>query len=177
MKRNRTLIGLLSFLLAVAGLMLLLVIMNWIPQTVQKDTLRQYASIEHVRASLNIRNIYIPSYFPQHITWPPAKILAQASPFPALVMTFTGTGKSETVLVLSQSAGEALRTAEQLELTSISEERPFVMRGNNATLTVGECSNRQQCSRISWSEGGYLISVQMRSSPFELSRIAESMHP
>jgi hypothetical protein len=177
MKRNRTLIGLLPFLLAVAGLILLLVIINWIPQTVRKDTLREYASIEQVRASLNIRDIYIPSYFPQNITWPPVKILAQASPFPALVMSFTGAGKDEIVLVLSQSAGKAIRTAEQLELTDIREETPFVMRGNNATLTVGRCRDKQPCSRISWNEAGYLITVQMRSTPVELSRIAESMHP
>lgn len=177
MKNNRTLIGLLSFLLAVAGVMVLLVIMNWIPRVAQKDTLRQYDSIEQVRSSLNIRKIYIPSYFPQHITWPPAKIMAQASPFPALVMSFTGAGKEETVLVLSQSAGETLRTAEQLELSDIREERPFVMRGYDAMLTVGECRDKQPCSRISWSEDGFLLTVQMRSAPFELTRIAESMHP
>ena len=177
MSRSRTFVGFLSFGLTIAAIIILLKLMNWLPMTVQKDTLRPYSSIEQVRSALNIRDIYIPSYFPQNITWPPSKILAQGSPFSALVMEFKRAEKDEVILVLSQSRGGQLHARNPLELTTVRESVPLVIRGRDAVLAVGECGNGEQCSMISWSEGEYAITAHMRSAPFELSKIVATMHP
>ena len=177
MNRSRTSIQTLSFFLALAGLVMLLAVLNWIPGAVRKDTLREYVSLEEVRSSLTMRDIFIPSYFPQNISWPPARILAQASPFPALVMEFKQVGRDEILLVLSQSSGGTLDARHPVELAAIREQVSFVMRGNNAVLTVGECGSQEPCSRIAWTEGGYSLSAVMRAAPYDLSRIAASMHP
>jgi hypothetical protein len=177
MNRLKTVIGFLTFGFAVAALIVLLKIANWLPLTVQKNTLRQYESIEQVRSMLNIRDIYVPSYFPEEIRWPPSKILAQDKPFPALLLEFKRTGKDEVVLVLSQSRGGTLKSRDSLEPSVIKETVPFLLRGSTVVLTVGECEDRTPCSVITWSEGGYLISASMKSAPFELSRIVASMHP
>jgi hypothetical protein len=174
---HRAIKGSFSFGLTIGAIILLLKIMNWLPMTVQKETLRPYGSIEQVRAALQIRDVYIPSYFPQNIAWPPAKILAQGEPFTALVMEFKRADKDEVILVLSQSTGGPLKAGNPLELSSVNERAPFIMNGENAVLTVGECGRQEQCSMITWNKGGYTITALMRSAPFELTRIAASMHP
>ena len=136
---NRT-TGFLSFALAIGVIVVLLAVMNWVPMAFQKDTLRRYRSIEEVRTALNIRDIYVPSYFPQHIVWPPSQILAQGKPFPAVVMEFKDAGSGEIVLVLSQSRGGPFPAGPAIALTDIKETVPFIMKGRSAVLVVGECS-------------------------------------
>jgi hypothetical protein len=177
MSKNRNITGFLSFTLTVAGLILFLKVMNLLPLTAQKGALREYDSIEQVRSALSLQPIFVPSYFPQEISWPPAKILAQESPFPALIMSFSNAEKNKIVLVLTQASGNMLQPGDQFEIVNVREQVPFLMHGKNATLTVGECRDREPCSRITWSEDKFQMTVQMRSAPFELVRIAESIHP
>ena len=132
---NRT-TGFLSFAIAIGVLVVLLAVMNWVPRAFQKDTFRRYGSIDEVRTALNIRNIYVPSYFPQHIVWPPSEILAQGKPFPAVVMEFKDAGSGEIVLVLSQSQGGPFPAGPAIDLASIKETVPFMMKGRSAVLVV-----------------------------------------
>lgn len=171
---NRT-TGFLSFALAIGVLVVILVVMNWIPAAFQKDTFRRYRSIDEVKTALNIRDIYVPSYFPQHIIWPPSEILAQGKPFPAVVMEFKDAGSGEIVLVLSQSQGGPFPAGPAIELASIKETVPFMMKGRSAVLVVGECAKNEPCSGITWKEGPYTVTTLMKAAPFELTRITESM--
>jgi hypothetical protein len=171
---NRT-AGFLSFALAIGVLIVLLAIINWVPTAFQKDTFRRYRSIDEVRAALNIRDIYVPSYFPQHIVWPPSEILAQGRPFPAVVMEFKDAGSGKIVLVLSQSQGGPFPAGPAIVLATIKETVPFIMKGRSAVLVVGECAKNEPCSRITWKEGPYTVTALMKASPFELTRITDSM--
>lgn len=171
---NRT-TGFLSFALAIGVIVVLLAVMNWVPMAFQKDTLRRYRSIEEVRTALNIRDIYVPSYFPQHIVWPPSQILAQGKPFPAVVMEFKDAGSGEIVLVLSQSRGGPFPAGPAIALTDIKETVPFIMKGRSAVLVVGECAKNEPCSRITWKEGPYTVMALMKAAPFELTKITDSM--
>jgi hypothetical protein len=67
-------------------------IANYLPMALQKDTMRKYKSIKEVKSKLNIRDVYIPSYFPQ-ILWPPSTILAQDKPFVAIILEVNRTEK------------------------------------------------------------------------------------
>ena len=171
---NRT-TGFLSFAIAIGVLVVLLAIMNWVPMAFQKDTLRRYRSIDEVRTALNIRDIYVPSYFPQHIVWPPSEVLAQGRPFPAVVMEFKDAGSGEIVLVLSQSRGGPFPAGPAIALTNIKETVPFIMKGRSAVLVVGECAKNEPCSKITWKEGPYTVMALMKAAPFELTKITESM--
>jgi len=164
-----------SFALAIGVLIVLLAIVNWVPMAFQKDTLRRYRSIEEVRTALNIRDIYVPSYFPQHIVWPPSEILAQGKPFPAVVMEFKDAGSGKIVLVLSQSQGGPFPARPVINLAGIKETVPFIMKGRKAVLVVGECAKNEPCSRITWKEGPYTVTALMKAAPFELTRITDSM--
>ena len=171
---NRT-TGFLSFALAIGVLVVLLAVMNWVPMALQKDSFRRYRSIEEVRTALNIRDIHVPSYFPQHIVWPPSEILAQGRPFPAVVMEFKDAGSGEIVLVLSQSQGGPFPAGPAIVMADIKETVPFIMKGRSAVLVVGECAKNVPCSRITWKEGPYTVTALMKAAPFELTKITDSM--
>ncbi len=171
----KSIMNFFTFALAIGILVVTLKVMNWVPQTVHRDALRRYASIEEVRASLNIREIYVPAYFPQDIVWPPSEILAQGKPFPAVVLEFQDRTSGKLVLVLTQSQGTPAPAGRAIEVQSVKETVPFLMKGRNAVLIVGECTKNETCSRITWKEGAYDIAVLMKSAPFELTKIAESM--
>jgi hypothetical protein len=164
-----------SFALMIGILIIALKVMNWLPLAMQKETIRRYASVEEVRAALGMKEIYVPSYFPQQITWPPATILAQGRPFSAIVMEFTRADKRNVALVISQSEGGALNVENPIKITTVTENVRYAIKGRDASLTVGTCGIDEPCSGITWNEGKYTMTVLMMSTPFELTKIVESM--
>ncbi len=167
--------GLLYFLLAIAAVIIALQILHWLPMVLQKDTLRKYGSVEEVRTKLNIKELYVPSYFPQSITWPPTEILAQARPYPAVLMVFNRAGTQDATLIVSQAASDAFPGHILITFDRITENVPYLLKDRKAFLEVGTCKNADSCSRLTWTEGTSRITLTMKSPPFELIRIAESM--
>ncbi len=171
---KRLLGGFLTFVAVVTVLVLALTILNRIPLIFQKDTLRRYDSLDEVRAALNMKDIAVPAYFPQDVTWPPFEIFAQGKPFPAVFMTFKQTGTGNIALVISQ-AEDVFNTGNPIEIVSVTENVEYQLKGRRAVLTVGIGKKGEPCCRITWKENGRFMSVSMRSTPFELTKIAESM--
>ncbi len=175
MNMKKTIVGFLSFSLAITILVVAMKVINGVPLIARKDALRRYASIEEVRNSLNIREIYVPAYFPQDIVWPPSGILAQGKPFPAVMMEFKNRNSGEIELVLCQSRGGQFPLDRRIDMTSVKETVPFLMKGRRAVLVVGECAKNEPCSKITWEEGDNTVAALMKAAPFELNRLAESM--
>lgn len=164
------------FLLTIAAVVLTLVVLNRLPLVLQRDTLRPYASLDEARSRLNIRELKVPTYFPQSITWPPARILAQSKPYPALLMVFHRGPDRDPALVISQAASDSFTGDSYITFVRITEKAQYQLKGRRSLLEVGTCSDDEQpCSRIAWTEGNMRTIVQMKSSPFETIRIAESM--
>lgn len=167
----------LYFVLTVAAVLVTLRVLNWLPLVLQKETLRTYDSIEDVGAKLIMKELLVPSYFPESIAWPPERILAQSAPYPAVMMVFDRAGEQDA-LIISQAASDAFPGRLSMPSLQIVEKVPYDLQGRKALLEVGSCETQEPCSRISWTEGGSLhIVLSMKSPPFELIRIAESMLP
>jgi hypothetical protein len=167
--------GFFYLLLAVASVLVVLKTLHWLPTILQKDMLRKFDSIEAVRAKLNIRDVYIPSYFPESITWPPSEILAQAKPYPAVLIIFHAPKTRDAALVISQAASDAFKEDALIPLVQITRSVPYDLKNRKALLEVGMCGNTEPCSRLSWTENNFRIRLAMKAPPFELIRIAESM--
>lgn len=165
----------LYFLLTVAAVVLTLTVLNWLPMVLQKETLRPYVSLDEVRSKLNIKELKVPSYFPQSITWPPARILAQANPYPAVLMVFHRGRNNEPALLISQAASDSFAGNAFITFVQIREKVPYQLKGRQSMLEVGTCGTDEPCSRITWTEGSLRTTVLMKSPPFETIRIAESM--
>lgn len=166
-------------LLAFAGMVALLAaglkFMNWLPQVAQKEIMRKYGNVEEVKAALAIRDIYIPVYFPQNLTWPPSLVLAQGKPFPAVVMEFETAAGKEPALIISQSTSDGFLPDEKIRIVQVKERLFYQLKGRNALLDVGVCGRNEPCSAISWREGEFRLRVLAKTGPIDLIRIAESM--
>lgn len=171
----RKAVSTLAFTVIVIIITMLISMVNWLPSMFREHTLRRYQSVEEMRSDLRIRRLLIPSYFPQTISWPPSDIAGQSSPFVATLMLFTGETGRRPLLVVTQAADEHFPADKLIPLDHISEQTDHVLQGRTARLEVGICGNDSTCSRISWKDGEYFITLTMLAPPFELLKIASSM--
>lgn len=172
---DRKLLNFFYFILTVTILIVALKFFNYLPVMLQKDTMRKYHSIENVKSKLNIKEIPIPSYFPESLVWPPSKIFAQNKPFTAVVMEFSNSSKSEVVLVISIALSKNFRADEKIKIVQIRDTVNYLVKNKNVLLEVGVCKNEEPCSRISWNDDKYRITITSKTAPPELLKIAESM--
>ncbi|HEY5764397.1 MAG TPA: hypothetical protein VIS30_00075 [Candidatus Deferrimicrobiaceae bacterium] len=164
---------------AFAGGIVLLVtalkLLNWLPLAAQKDLLKEYRDLEEGRAAAGIETAFVPSYFPQNLSWPPSMIWAQGTPFPALLLEFEKPIGKETALLISQAESESFFPEERIRFLEVRQNVAYTLKGREARLQVGVCPGGETCAGIAWKEGRYHIVVRAKTSPFELIRIAESM--
>jgi hypothetical protein len=175
MNVRKRVFGFLYFAVTIAILIGLLKVTNWLPTVFQEGIIKKYSSIEEVKSRLQLRDVYIPSYFPQKFKWPPSRILAQSKPFIAVVMEFRNMETGETDLIISHAASKDFTPDKKIVISQIKERVNYSLNGRPSILEVGVCKNDVPCSRISWEEGSTGIRVEMKSAPFELIKIAESM--
>jgi len=168
-------LGFVMFVIAVAALIGSLKVLNWTPSALQEGLPSTYDSIDAVKSKLHIRDIYVPSYYPQGLQWPPARITAQSKPYEMILMEFNRMDDNNVSLVISQTALPHPAPRAMIEMIRTNEKANFPLKGRNALLEVGLCKNNEQCSRISWNESSYHIDVIMLSAPLEIVKIAESM--
>src|SRR3972149_11065727 len=137
--RNKA-FGALAFAAGLAILVIALKALNWIPLIAQKDLMRRYGDFEEMRMSLGIREVFVPSYFPEDFRWPPSGILAQGKPYPAVIMEFErgGEGKSREVgMMIYQAARDDFSPGGPLVLSRIREQATYPLKGRSAILEAG----------------------------------------
>lgn len=175
--RNKAL-GFLAFAAGLAVLVIALKALNWLPLFAQKDLLRRYGDFEEMRSELGIRDVLVPSYFPEDFRWPPTGVIAQGKPYPAVILEFGRSGKGkdrEIGLVIFQATADDFTPGGTLEISRTLEKVAYPLKGRDAVLEVGTGARGETCSRISWREKQFRVTVLARSTPFEVIRVAESM--
>jgi len=172
--RSKTM-SFLSFFAIVIAVVAVIKAANWLPRLFQADTLQTYASVEILKAKLNLKDLSVPSYFPQTVSWPPARILGQARPALDVFLVFNRTGADEPVLTIRQTSLPDKAVDPVIRLKDIRESVTYRLKNRNAFLEVGSCETGVECSRISWKENDRTTTVAMKSPPFEVIKIAESM--
>lgn len=167
--------GFLLFAFLIISLAAVLRLLNWLPSSMEEGLAHRYSSIEDVKAKLKLRQILVPSYFPQQYVWPPYDIVAQTKPFTSVVMKFRSIDGKPDSLVITQSASKTPISYSFPAMSPIKESTRFDMKGRQAVLDVGDCGHGETCTRITWHEGRYSIAVAAYSPPFDVIRISESM--
>lgn len=172
MKRLNIIFG---FFVSIIAIIFIVKILNYIPLLIQKDSMRRYNSIEEVKKRLDIRDIYIPSFFPEEILWPPSVILGQGKPYLAIIMEFKNSKSGETALVICQSASEKFKYDGGIRINNIMDRINYPFKGRNISILTGSCENGNVCTIASWKEEKYIITVTSRFEPPQLLKIVESM--
>lgn len=172
MKKN--LFKFFSFLIAIGLIILVLKILYWLPSVIQPDIMKSYKSIEEAKSKLNIKEIYVPSYFPEGLVWPPSNVLAQKKPYLAIVIEFKDK-KGNLALIISQAASKKFTPDKKIKMAQIKQKVNFNLKGRKADLVVGLCKNEELFSTISWNERYYSLTVIAKLSPADLIKLCESM--
>lgn len=167
--------GIIYLLLSIAAVLIVLKTLNWLPTILQKDMMKRFNSLDEVQSKLNMRELHVPSYFPESIMWPPSEILAQAKPYPAVLMIFKDVNTRAYALVISQGKSDAFSANTFIPFVHVTRKVPFDLKTRKALLEVGTCKDDEPCSRLSWTENNFRTVITMKSQPFEVIRIAESM--
>jgi len=172
---KRTIGGIPVFIVMIVILIGVLQLLNWIPSAVQEGAFGRFGSVEEVRAKLKISPLLMPVYYPRSIRWPPSLIAAQTRPYRGVVTEFLKSDGSETGLVITQTERNQPPLQERIRLSTLRERVTYPLKGRTAVLEVGACGSKETCSRISWDEGAFQMTLTMLASPVDLIAIAESM--
>jgi len=173
MKKNIR--DLLLFSIVIAAVVGFLWFFNWLPFYIEQGIARRYSTIEEVKAKLKLKEIFVPSFFPQQYVWPPYEIIAQTKPFTSVIMKFGSINRKRDALVICQVSAAATVPDCFPKMTQITESTAYKMKGRRAILEVGACGHNEACSRMTWLEGRYRITVAVNAQPFDLVKISESM--
>jgi hypothetical protein len=170
--------GFIAFAAGLAVLVLFLKAANWFPLAVDRDLMQRYGDFDEMRSRVGIAQVLVPSYFPEEYRWPPSGILAQGKPYPAVVMEFERSGRvkgGEIGLLICQAADNDFVPGGKPRISRVRERAPYSLKGRTALLEVGDGEKGETCTRISWLENGFKVTLIARSTPFEAIRVAESM--
>jgi len=167
--------SLATFLLFIGAFIVALKVIDWLPDAFQPGVVRRYGSIAEAQSMLGIPKIYVPSYFPKTLQWPPSRVLAQTRPFTAVVMEFRRVDSRVTALVITQTASQRLRQRPKIHLKATLQTSSVDLKGRESVVERGFCDDGESCSQITFVEGDLWISIQMRSSVEELLVLAGSM--
>jgi hypothetical protein len=150
-------------------------LLNWVPSAVQKEGMRKYKSIEDVKTELNIKTIFLPSYFPQYLVWPPSEIYAESKPYKIVLMHFTNYEKTDIVLSIRQAEQAAPAPLQsRIEPVTVKGKEQVLIKGRKGLLSIALCPGGEPCNSVSWQEEGYTIEIVAKDSVNELLKIAES---
>lgn len=149
--------------------------LGMIPPYLQSPPAKEYRSLEEMKAELGIE-VALPSYFPDYLLWPPAKIIVRSKPRLTLSLTFLSQEKGEEALWIDQVIvnGNALTQAVPLP-QRILHQSTISLRGSQALLLRSEGEGGKLYSQVRWEEGDRGIVITTTYPEEELLKIAHSI--
>lgn len=177
-KARSRITGILRYLALLTVVLAVVALLDLVPSMVDSGNMRRFKSIEALKSASGPREVLVPSFFPEGIAWPPALVLGQREPFSASILGFDGDfdGRRGThVLVISQSSSASFSPGSMAAFEEIRQSVSTSVEGRDTLLETGLCRGGEQCSRLTWSEGGQRVELFMQATSLELIRIAESM--
>jgi len=163
------------FLVFTGVLIVALRVLGWLPDFLQPGVVRRFTSIAEAQSTLGIPKIYVPTYFPKTLQWPPSLVLAQTKPFTAVVMGFHRVDSRVVALVITQTASLRLQQRPEIRLKAVQRTASVDLKGRAAVIESGLCDGDEACSSIVFAEDDSWIKIQMRAPAEELLVLAASI--
>ena len=163
------------FGIMIAVTVMLLDLLNWVPDAVQKDGVRKYKTIEDAKAALKLGKLFLPSYFPQYLIWPPSEVYGRRKPSKMVLMHFINYDRKDVVLSIMQAeASDPHPLRSRIEPVKIRRRDAVLIKGRRGELSLALCSGGEPCNSVTWEEEGYTFTIIAKDSVQELLKIAES---
>jgi hypothetical protein len=155
---------------------IILKIFNWIPVSLQKDGIRRYTNLEDVKNSFSIGRLYLPSYFPQYLKWPPEELYGQKKPYVMVLTQFVDRETGSVALSIRQTeSGHPETLKSRIEPYKVNKQAMSSIKGRQAQVFLGRCRGGERCNSVRWQGEGFNFEVVASDSEKELLKIAESM--
>jgi len=179
---------LLPLLLTVAAAVLLLRILNALPeqlarvlagpppaQPVLSEKL-EFHSIEEAERELGVR-IALPAYFPSSLVWPPASVRGQKEPVKVVALMFLAADGRQALQLRELFAATEEFPLPVPEPAYTLESKQLEVNGGAARLLLGRAQDGSELNQLRWRAGEVHLVATTILPPGELIRIAESIHP
>ncbi len=160
---------------ALAIFVLLLKIANWLPLMISEGSVRRYPDVETARKAAWMDRVYLPSFFPERIEWPPTEIFGRRKPAPAVLMHFRNRENGRIVLSISQHATGSAPIPSRIDPAEVMARKDVTLKSLPAELSLAVCRDGHPCNTLTWRQDGAVLRVVDRGPVDELREICESM--
>lgn len=160
------------------GIAVLLSGLNRVPVVLQPEVSHRFKDFSGVReAERELKTkIWIPAYFPDYLSWPPALVRVEKGEPPVVVLGILRNPQHDLSLLLLQSLGKGDWQALSVPaVTSVVETRQVALKKSRAILSRTMDGSGQIWTRLQWESASRRFLLIGQSSTEELLRIAGSM--
>jgi len=167
----------LSIGLVMCAIVISLYLLKKLPSFIQESEEKLYSNIEQAEYALGLR-IFLPSYFPEYLIWPPSEIKVERKPSILISLVFLSRSPSSPSLVIHQIISNK---SKKMELDFMKTKRPsqesqVSVGGAKGTLIVGMGVDGKRWAHLGWKAGDRTIVLTANCSVEDLLKIARSVH-
>jgi hypothetical protein len=160
----------------VVAVTVLLGLLNWVPTIFRGEGVRRYKTIEDAKAELKLNKLFLPSYFPQYLIWPPSEIYGRRKPARMVLMHFVNYDRKDVVLsVMQAESGDPQPLKSRIEPVKTRKREGILIKGRKGELSLALCAGGEPCNSVTWEAEGYTFTIIAKDSVKELLKIAESV--
>jgi hypothetical protein len=156
-----------------------LYVLNKVPSYFRERKEKSYRSVEEAEYSLRLR-IFLPSYFPDYLIWPPKEIKVVRKPSVIITLVFISQGDGNPSLVIheiisntDESNGVRL---DFMEPKTHSGDIQISVGGAKGTLRLGVVEHGSRWTQLSWKQGDRTMVLRSNRSVEDLLKISRSIH-
>ena len=133
-----------------------------------------FDSVEAVERRLRER-LWLPSYFPDSLRWPPAEIRVHAGPLPSVALTFAGSERDARLVVFQSFGAFGTPPPQLLPAGRVLQTVTVPLHGAPAALSRVLDRDGRVWHELGWSTGDRRVVLRSRGPVDELLRMGESV--
>lgn len=156
-----------------------LYVLKKVPAYIQEREQKSYGSVEEAEYSLGLR-IFLPSYFPDYLIWPPKEIKVVRKPSLIITLVFISQGDGSPSLVIHEIISNADESkwmgVDFMEPKRYSGEFQVSVGRATGTLKLGVVENGSRWTQLSWKQRDRKMVLRSNRSVEDLLKIARSIH-
>ncbi len=169
----------LSITILMCVVLISLYILKKVPAYIKESEHKFYSSVEEAEFSLGLK-IFLPSYFPDYLIWPPEEIRVVRKPSLIITLVFISQGDGRPSLVIYEIISNTDESkglgVDLMEPNRDSEEIQVSVGGAKGTLELGVVEKGSRWTQLSWRQGDRKIVLRSNGSVEDLLKIARSIH-
>lgn len=166
----------LSIIFVMGMIVISLYLLKRVPSYLQESKEKSYNNIEEAEYALGLR-IFLPSYFPEYLIWPPSEIKVVRKPSLTISLVFLSRSRRNPSLVFHQIFSSIKEVKPSFtELKRPLQESRVSVGEVNGTLITGTGEDGKRWMQLNWRAADRRMILIANCSVEDLLKIARSIH-